>query len=66
MQAKTQLQREKAHYLKAYQSAIRLKYSLMADDEIMRVMPEVEEKIDNALAMGKPLELSPGRAFDEV
>ena len=45
--------RERA--LKAYKTAVRLKHSLAADDEIARTLPEIEAQIDAALAAGKPV-----------
>jgi len=49
--------------LKAMRSAIRLRYSLLADAEIYRSLPELEKRIDAALAAGEPLELNPGSVF---
>lgn len=61
----TKIERDKAGFLKAWRTAIRLKYSLLADDEIYQTLPGLEERIDNALAMGQPLELNPGSVFFE-
>lgn len=52
--------------LKAARTAIRLKHMLAADAEIARELPMLEERIDEALALGQPLELNPGRVFDEA
>lgn len=65
MRSLTKIERDKAGILKAMRTAIRLKFSLMADDEIYRTLPGLEERIDNALAMGQPLELNPGSVFFE-
>ena len=65
MKVLTDLEIEKAAMLKAYRSAIRLKYSLVADREISKALPEVEKRIDAALQSGNPLELNPGQAFEE-
>lgn len=54
---KTDLEVEKTAALKAIRSNIRLKYSLMADEEINRVLPEWERRIDTALQDGQPLAL---------
>lgn len=62
---KTVLETRKAETLKAYRSAIRLKYSLKADAEIDRVLPEVEARIDEAWQRGEELTLNPGEVFDE-
>ncbi len=53
MRKLTKAQREKARLLKAARSAIRLKYSLAADEEIQVRLPEIEDKIDQALAAGE-------------
>jgi hypothetical protein len=52
--------------LKALRTAVRLKYSLMADAELNRRLPELEDRIDVALDSGKPLELTVGEIVDEV
>lgn len=49
--------------LKAYRAAIRLKYALLADEEIARNLPSLEQEIDDALISGQPLELNPGTVF---
>lgn len=66
MKMLTDLEIQKVAALKAYRAAIRLKYALLADEEIYKTLPEVEERINNALALGKPLELSPGEVFNAV
>lgn len=65
MKALTDLEIDKTAILKAHRAAIRLKHSLAADAEIYRTLPYIEQKIDNALQSGTPLELNPGKAFDE-
>lgn len=54
----------KAAIIKAYRTAIRTKYSLRADEEIARIIPEVEERINTALANGEEVEFNPGEVFD--
>jgi hypothetical protein len=66
MKATTELDRQKTAVLKAYRTAIRLKHALAADEEIAVTLPEVEERMNRALAMGETLELSPGQVFNEV
>ncbi len=66
MRTTTELQRRKAAALKAYRAAIRLKYALLADDEIGRVLPKVEARIEAAIAAGEPLALNPGDVFNEA
>lgn len=61
---KTNLEIQKAAILKAYRSAIRLKYSLVADEEIDRVLPEVEQRIDDAIQNGETVSFNPGEVFD--
>jgi hypothetical protein len=66
MKATTDIEIQKTAMLKALRSAIRLKHSLMADREIAELLPMFEERINEALATGQPLELNPGTVFDEV
>lgn len=66
MNKTSEIQRQKAAVLKAYRTAIRLKHSLAADDEIARTLPDVEDKINSALALGNVVELNPGEVFREV
>lgn len=55
----------RARALKAYRSAIRLKHSLAADEEIARTLPDVEAAINLALTTGEPIAISPAVAFEE-
>ncbi len=66
MKQLTPLEIQKAGILKAYRTAIRLKYSLLADAEVAERLPEVEKQIDHALASGRTLELNPATVWDEV
>jgi hypothetical protein len=66
MKRVTDLQLDKAAMLKAARSAVRLKYSLMADAELARVLPDLEERIDLAWANQTPLELNVGDVFNET
>ena len=52
--------------LKALRTAVRLKYSLMADAELTRRLPELDRRIDEALSSNKPLEITIGEIVDEV
>ena len=63
MRRVTELQVQKTGMLKAARAAIRLKHSLAADAEIAEALPNLEEQIDAALAVGEPFELDPGRVF---
>ena len=55
----------KAAARKAWRTAIRLKHSLRADDEIARTLPDLEDAMDDAIAAGKPFELDVRSVFDE-
>lgn len=66
MKQLTPLEIQKAQILKAYRTAIRLKHSLLADQEIAERLPELEKQIDRALASGRTLELNPAKVWDEV
>lgn len=57
---------QKRAALKAVRTSIRLKYSLMADEEINRKLPELERRIEDALETGEPLELTVGSIVDEI
>ena len=63
---KTDLEQQKAAALKALRAGIRLKHSLAADAEINDRLPAMEKEIDNALAEGRPLELTVGEILDAV
>lgn len=66
MRTLTDIEIQKAAALKTYRYLIRHKHALAADAEIASVLPEVEERIDRALALGQPIELNPGEIFNEV
>ena len=66
MKTLTDIDIKKTAALKAYRTAIRLKYALMADEEIYRTLPAVEDRINQALALGQPIELNPAEVFGEV
>lgn len=66
MQTKTDIEIQEAAALKAVRAAIRLKYSLMADAEIYRVLPQVEARIKAALAAGEPLSIDPATYWTEA
>jgi hypothetical protein len=50
--------------LKITRSAIRLRKSIEGDHEINEVLPELEERIDQALVGGKRLSISAGDLFN--
>lgn len=66
MQESTPLQIKLAQAEKAYRVAVRLKYSLMADEEIKTDGPVVLRKIHDALQTGKPIDFSPGAVFKAI
>lgn len=52
-----EIQLQKRQLLKALRANIRLKYSLLADEELNQKLPEVEAAIDLAIQNGKEYEL---------
>ena len=60
---KTEVQKTRA--LKSARTAIRLKHSLLADEEINEVLPEIEDAFDEAVALGKPYKLDVASVFEE-
>lgn len=50
---KTDLEQTVANHRKVARAAIRLKYSILADEELNRVMPEIEKRLDCALQQGR-------------
>lgn len=60
---KDKVEMERARALKAYRTAIRLKYSLLADEEINEKLPAVEEAFNKAVAGGQPFQLQVGSVF---
>lgn len=65
MRQLTELDIEKAAILKAYRAAIRLKYSMMADAEISRTLPVVEQQIEYARQSGDALQLDLAKVFSD-
>jgi hypothetical protein len=66
MQETTPLAIKLAQAEKAYRTAVRLKYSLMADEEIKTNGPGVLREIHDALQMGRPIDFSAGAIFKAV
>lgn len=54
----SEFQAARSQALKAYCVAIRMKYSLMADEEIRLSLPAIEAQIDSAIMAGHPLVLN--------
>lgn len=54
----------KRNALKVARTAIRLKHSIEADNEMNEFLPALEEQIDSAITGGKRLEISAGRLFE--
>jgi len=52
-----EIEQQKRALLKAARSAIRLKHSLAADEEINQRLPEIERDIDRAIQQGQVFEL---------
>lgn len=59
------IERQKRAIIKAYRSAVRLRYSLMADDEIGRDLEAVVERINDAIANGRPLEIEAAKVYQD-
>lgn len=57
MNKKTDIERERLKTAKAVRTAIRLKHSMNADDEINEKLPDVLVAFDSAIASGKRFEL---------
>ena len=51
---------------KAATTAIRLKYALMADDELNEVLPHLQEQYQKALESRKPYELDMGWLMEKL
>ena len=62
---RNEVEMARATALKVYRQAIRLKYSLLADEEINDTLPAVEEAFNKAVAAGKPYRLLVGEVFGE-
>lgn len=54
MRQRVDIEQEKFKLLKAIRTNIRLKHSLLADDEVNEILPQVEQEIDDAIAAGVP------------
>lgn len=66
MKRKDRVEFQKARALKAMRTAIRLKYALLADEEINRVLPELATAFDDAVTAGQPFELDIRSVFEEA
>jgi hypothetical protein len=60
------LEVSRAAILKAVRANIRLKHALAADVEINDVLPELERRINDAIASGKPFELDIAEVLREI
>lgn len=56
----------KAAYLKAVRTAVRLKYSLMADAELNKALPRAEKMVEEALRSGESKEITVGKIVDAI
>jgi len=63
---KTEYDRERAKLIKAVRSTIRLKHSLVADDELNEILPTILANYDKALQSGKPYELATLSLLSEI
>lgn len=64
LKQKDMLELEIAAAMKAMRTAIRLRHSLEADEEINRVLPELKEHMLREAAMGKPFKLDLRSVFE--
>lgn len=62
----TELEGKKADILKTARAAIRLKHALLADAEIRRVLPELEEAMNLAIQTGEAFEYEPAKILAEI
>lgn len=63
MYKKTEVEMARLRALKTFRAAIRLKYALMAEEEINETLPAVEEEFNRAVAEGRPFKLLVGEVF---
>ena len=66
MQARSEVEIERAKLAKVARAMIRLKHSAAADAEISRKLPELLKRFDVALTTGAAFELSAADILDEV
>lgn len=64
MRSKTDLEMERAAILKMARSIIRAKYAAMADEELNRVLPRLEDEMNKALSSGKEFRFNIRRLLD--
>lgn len=57
MKVKTELELAKAEALRVARAYVRLKHSLAADRELATLLPEIEEKLNEAAMTGKAYHL---------
>lgn len=65
MRKKDKVEFEKTRMLKAVRTAIRLKYALLADEEINDLLPRFAEQFDRAVAAQEPFVLDIASVFEE-
>lgn len=56
---------QRARMLKACRTAVRLKHSLKADEELYNRLPDLQRRIDSALLEGKALKISTAELLGE-
>lgn len=66
MKVTTELESRKASLLKMARSIIRLRHSIAADEEIRRVLPALEERLDEHLQASQSFELDAAELLREV
>lgn len=64
MKKKSEKEITKLQATKIMRTALRLKYSLLADLELYEKLPELEETIDEAYRLGTPWRVKVAELFD--
>lgn len=66
MRVTTELESRKASMLKLARAVIRIRHSIAADEEIRRVLPELERRIDLAMQTGNAFEVDAAELLSEL
>jgi len=64
MTRKDKVDLERTTVTKTVRTAIRLKHSIAADEEINAALPQVLEQFERAVAEGRPFQLEVGSVFE--
>jgi hypothetical protein len=66
MRVTTELESRKVSLLKLARAVIRLRHSIAADEEIRRVLPELERRIDLAMQTGNAFSVDAAELLREL